>query len=157
MIPTLEGRWQTRALLFILAGLPVTFFFALYWADFRIGLIFSPPFNTPFKVLIALFCVGFAFDLVYIFIQSFRWDRDWPFVFQFLSMIFEFGVLLVLINANLIPGIPPALLNAGPHLFYYHFALVFIASYVFLVTVLQVLFVRWRYKGGEIGRFRTRF
>jgi hypothetical protein len=38
--------------------------------------------------------IGFILDPVYIWIQRRRWDRDWPFAYQFFFSWVEFGLVL---------------------------------------------------------------
>lgn len=148
MIPTLSGRLQTRILLFIFIGLPVTFLFAFWqvgwqwdWARIQVFVWF----------LCAVSGAGLLLDPVYIFAQTLRWDRDWPFAFQAFFLWVEFAVVLFLARAGLVPFLSEAAFQAlgTPVL---HFTLVFIPSFLALLGPLQVLFIRWRFKGGELGR-----
>jgi hypothetical protein len=103
MIPTLSGRIQTRLFLFVFLGLPITALFAYAhngwvwdWGQAQIFFLF----------LTTLLGVGLLLDPVYIFIQSVRWDRDWPFAFQFFFSIIEFGIVVGLMFNDLIPWLP---------------------------------------------------
>ncbi|MDE5116507.1 MAG: hypothetical protein O4860_04405, partial [Trichodesmium sp. St2_bin2_1] len=72
MTPTLFGRWQTRLLLLATVGILITI-----------------PFSEPiyFSVLAYIAILGLFWDVVYDFLQKFRWDRDWPGVYQLLAAI----------------------------------------------------------------------
>ena len=35
----------------------------------------------------------------------------------------------------------------------WHFTFVFVPSFIALLAIVQIFLVRWRYKGGELGRF----
>lgn len=148
MTPTLSGRWQTRIFLFIVLGLPITFVYALYlndWTSASAG---------PFQFLFALLCVGLVLDPVYMQIQRFRWDNDWPFAFQFFFSILEFLTVfgLMQIGALLALGLAenaiPFSTAAG------HFSWVFVPSFLALLGGLQIFFVRWRFNGAKFGRHR---
>lgn len=158
MLPTLKGRWQTRILLFLWIGVPVTFLFSLYIAGFR-----SPQLPVlgwryeilPFQILSLLLIVGLILDPVYIYFQQFRWERDWPFAFQFFFTIIEFVIVLGLVWWGILDfadprGVPE---TTGQYvLFTVHFGLVFIPTFIALLGFVQIFMIRWRFKGGEWGR-----
>lgn len=148
MTPTLLGRIQTRLLLFLFVGLPITAVFSLLW--------FEELDARPFGVLVLILLIGLALDPLWIFVQRLRWDRDFPFAFQALAMWLEFGIALSLISLDVVPllsevdALPDEEAVWGTVI---HFTLVFIASFLALLGLLQIFLVRWRYKGGELGRF----
>lgn len=148
MIPTLAGRLQTRIFLFLFIGLPVTLGFGLYvggwqwdWAALQVFVWF----------LCVVTGVGLLLDPVYIFAQTTRWDRDWPFAFQAFFMWVEFAIALSIIRTGAMPFLPEAAFQdlSTPIT---HFALVFVPSFLALLGPLQVIFIRWRFKGGELGK-----
>lgn len=148
MIPTLAGRLQTRLFLFVFIGLPVTFAFALHMADWQWDW-------AQIQVFVWFLCaitgLGLLLDPLYILAQSTRWDRDWPFVFQAVVSWVEFAVVLAVARAGLLPFLPPAAFQdlSTP---FTHFALVFVPSFLALLGPMQVLFLRWRFKGGQLGK-----
>lgn len=151
MIPTLAGRIQTRLLLFVLIGIPVTLLYAWAilggnweWREIQIFLWF----------LCTITGLGLLLDPIYIFLQSTRWDRDWPFAYQFFFSWVEFGIVFFLARAALIPYLPEFAFQGarGLGIASLHFTLVFIPSFLALLGPLQTLFVRWRFKGGQLGK-----
>ena len=151
MIPTLSGRTQTRLFLFVFLGLPITALFAYAhngwvwdWGQAQIFFLF----------LTTLLGVGLLLDPVYIFIQSVRWDRDWPFAFQFFFSIIEFGIVVGLMFNDLIPWLPMAGGKGAIELqtVTLHFTSVFIPSFLALLGPLSVFFIRWRFKAGQFGK-----
>ncbi len=155
MLPTLKGRWQTRILLFLWIGVPITFLFSLGVAGPR-----SPtlPFVgwhydiLPFQILSLLLIVGLILDPVYIYFQQFRWERDWPFAFQFFFTIFEFVIVLALVNWGVLDGFSRRTQHQNYMLYTIHFACVFIPSFIAVLGIVQTFMIRWRFKGGEWGR-----
>ena len=148
MIPTLAGRLQTRLILFFLIGVPVTLIFALVqtnfiwsWREIQIFVYF----------LCSILALGLFLDPIYIFIQSTRWDRDWPFAYQFFFSWIEFGIVLFVARSGWLPYLDPDFFQ-GFRLPIIHFTLVFVPSYLFLLGPLQAIFVRWRFKGGQLGK-----
>lgn len=152
MTPTLPGRWQTRILLFIIIGLPVTFLVAEYLSNWR----WPPPvdlsvFRDPFVFITTLLVVGLVLDPLYILLQRFHWDNDWPFAYQFFFSIVEFFITYGIMYWGgldyLLPdGRIPFEIAA------WHFTFVFVPSFIALLGLVQIFLVRWRFKGGELGR-----
>jgi hypothetical protein len=154
MLPTLKGRWQTRILLFLWIGVPITFLFAL-----GIGGPNRVPFVgwrfdiVPFQILSLLLIVGLILDPVYYYFQQFRWERDWPFAFQFFFTIIEFLIVLGLVNWGVLNNFSrPRAQDQDYTLYTIHFACVFIPSFIALLGIVQTFMIRWRFKGGEWGR-----
>jgi hypothetical protein len=163
MLPTLLGRWQTRILLFLCFGLPITAIFSLWLAGSLPAGNRSTPWirsigpltydMRPVQILCLLLIVGILLDVVYIRLQRFRWDRDWPFVFQFFVSIAEFLIVLALIKSDLFRFMPARWIGDHDYpYFFLHFGLVFGASFIALLGIIQIFMIRWRYKGGEWGR-----
>lgn len=147
MTPTLAGRWQTRVLLYLFVGLPVTWLFTF----FVLG--FEEDFLDPFVFLTALFVVGLLLDPVYDQIQRFRWDNDWPFAFFVFFGICEFLITLALLNIGALDVFLVYRIDNGTALA--HFAWVLFFMLLAVLAGVQVFFIRWRFRGGEIGRFRS--
>ena len=162
MTPTLAGRWHTRLLLFFLIGLPVTFLYAWYLAAWRLSDVVTwlPPFELtifqdPFKFLTGILVLGLILDVAYIQLQRFHWDQDWPFAYQFFFSWVEFFIVFFLMDFGLLDFMFPD----GRIPFttaVWHFTWVFTLSFVGVLALIQIFFVRWRYKGGELGRHAIR-
>ena len=147
MTPSLSGRIQTRLLLFLVLGLPITLFWSWYLAVRPATLA-----ATPFLVILSILIVGLLLDPIYIQSQRYRWDRDWPFAYQLASMIFEFLIVLLLIASNILPFLPSSLLappNALTNIVL-HFTSVLVPSFLSLLGFVQIFFLRWKYDAGEL-------
>ncbi len=149
MLPSLAGRIHTRIILFFAVGLPITFLWAAYLGDWR----WPFPFE-PFYVLGMIFVVGLILDPVYIWIQSYRWEHDWPFAYQAVSMIFEFVIVLSLIQLDVLPFLPASLIATSDGFWnvVIHFSMVFFISFLGLLAFIQVFMIRWRFNAGQWGR-----
>lgn len=149
MTPTLLGRLQTRLLLFVFIGLPVTFLYSWY----VLGLD-HPEFLVPFRVLFSIFLIGVLLDPIYIFIQGFRWDQDWPFAFQAFFSTVEFFIVLGLSELSLFSFLEFSAFSSIErfYVFLTHFGIVLFFSMIAVLGGLQIFLVRWRFKGGELGR-----
>lgn len=159
MIPTLLGRWHTRLLLYVVIGLPVTLIYAWYQSAWA----WPPPWNQsvfyyPFLFLTLILILGLILDVLYIQIQRFHWDQDWPFAYQFFFTILEFFAVFYLMDYGILDFIYPLFpdgyipfSNAACH-----FSFVFVPSFLALLAGVQIFLVRWRFKGGELGRHAIR-
>src|SRR5689334_13618438 len=122
MIPTLLGRMQTRILLFLVIGVPVTVGYAFWLAErgsrhvveiFGLQLDIRPP-----QILCLLLIVGLVLDPFYYWIQTLRWESDWPFSFQFYVSIVEYLIVLSMIELDLVPVVPSESISTRADYFY---------------------------------------
>lgn len=153
MIPTLSGRIQTRILLLLVVGVPVTALFGWIWAGAGPA---GPAIGMFLMFLVTVNALGLLLDPVYIFLQTTRWERDWPLAYQVFFSVAEFAAVLALAMAGWVPWLAAmgpggdAGITIGTAML--HFACVFVPSFAVMVGVLPVLLIRWRYKGGQLGR-----
>ncbi|MBE9227286.1 hypothetical protein IQ264_17815 [Phormidium sp. LEGE 05292] len=140
MTPTLFGRWQTRLLLLATVGVLVTLPFAL-------GITSPASSSVYFWVLGYIAIFGIFWDILYNYWQKFRWDRDWPGIFQLLAGIWEAIFLIIIIKLLQLPL--PGIKNLDLNLFIRHYSLVWLGIYLASQTVMRVLFPRWRFRGGQ--------
>ncbi|MEZ5852663.1 MAG: hypothetical protein R3D68_18680 [Hyphomicrobiaceae bacterium] len=159
MIPTLLGRWHTRLLLYVFIGLPVTFLYAMYLSAWQ----WPPPFTQsvfyyPFLFITLILVLGLVLDVLYIQIQRFNWDQDWPFAYQAFFMVLEFFIVFYLMDYGILDYVYP-LFPDGYIPFStaaWHFGFVFVLSFLAILGIFQIFLVRWRFKGGELGRHPIR-
>jgi hypothetical protein len=135
MTPTLEGRWQTR--IFLLA---------------TVGLIITAPFaavvgTAPLVVLAYVATIGLGWDILYTFLQSFRWERDWPPAFAVVAAIAEAALIYLLAVVVGAPGLPRDL-SLG--LFAAHYTAVWLSVFLFAQFPMRALFPWWRFHGGRL-------
>lgn len=137
MTPTLMGRWQTRTLLLGTVGLLITLLFVLLYG------------STAFLlVLLYVWLFGLVWDVIYIALQQFRWDRDWPSAFVVMNGVLEGLLVWVLITYLGLPGIPAGLVPVG--LFIVHYGLVWLAVFLMSEGPLRAIFPFWRFHGGRV-------
>ncbi|PAX45711.1 hypothetical protein [Brunnivagina elsteri] len=138
MTPTLFGRWQTRLLLLATVGLLVTLPFVLAAPDSEKGIYF---------VVIGYVAIfGIIWDVFYDRIQKYRWDRDWPAVYQLFAGIWE--MLFVLCGVKLI-GLPAIPKELPLDKFLLHYSAVWLAVFIASQSLMRILFVRSRFRGGQ--------
>ena len=146
MTPTLYGRWQTRLFLLGTVGLVVTFIF---------GSLNDDKFMTPLVILGYVLVIGFLWDIFYNFLQTFRWDRDWPPAFQLGAGILEGIFIWALINSTFIwdltglEGLPGVSRDLTLGLFITHYASVWVTTFAASQGPMRIFFPRWRFRGGQ--------
>jgi len=136
MTPTLTGRWQTRLALLATLGVVVTALFALAYANLAFFLVLF---------YVALF--GVVWDVIYIALQQYRWDRDWPAAFQVLNGLVEGVVLYLAITQLGLPGVPRDL---PLPVFVAQYGLVWLVVFLWTQGPMRALFPFWRFHGGTI-------
>jgi hypothetical protein len=135
MTPTLLGRWQTRFLLLSTVGIIITIVF-----------YFKEPSPNYFFILLYVLLFGIGWDLVYDHLQKLRWDHDFPATLQLLAGIWE--GLFIIVLANFLKFLPlPQSFNLSN--FLWHYSTVWIAVFTTSQTLMRVIFLRWRFRGGE--------
>ncbi|MFH7025174.1 MAG: hypothetical protein ACHBN1_07170 [Heteroscytonema crispum UTEX LB 1556] len=142
MTPTLFGRWQTRLLLLATVGILVTL-------PFAIGLIGSGPSPVYFWILAYVAIFGIGWDALYNYLQKFRWDRDWPAVYQLFAGIWEFFFILCGVKIlGFLPVPTPKDLLLLRDIFL-HYSAVWLAVFITSQSLMRIIFPRWRFRGGE--------
>ncbi|WAL62230.1 hypothetical protein [Thermocoleostomius sinensis] len=136
MTPTLIGRWQTRILLFAIVGSLVSLPFFLITG------------NDPIFFIILLYIAGFGlvWDVLYNYLQQFRWDHDWPAALQVLAALWE-GIFFAIVY-KLVP-LPGVERQAPLWLFALHYGLAWLAIFIASQSIMRVIFPRWRFHGGQ--------
>lgn len=137
MTPTRAGRWQTRLFLLGTVGVFATALFGLLFGDFA----------TPFALLGYVLAAGLAWDALYDFLQSFRWDRDWPPAFQVAAGVAEGAAIWLLVGQAGLPGVADGLTLGR---FVAHYGAVWLLAFLCSQGPMRLLFPRWRFNGGEL-------
>jgi hypothetical protein len=136
MTPTLVGRWQTRVALLATIGTAVSLIFAAAAG--------SPVF---FVVLGYVVVLGLAWDCLYSYLQSFRWEGDWPPAFAVIAAAVE-GLAVYLLATRI--GVPGLQRDLPSELFAFHYGTVWVTTYLFAQGPMRALLPWWRFHGGRI-------
>lgn len=141
MTPTLMGRWETRLLLLGTIGLAMTLIFGQILDDLM----------TPLAVLAYVLLIGFVWDILYGIVQNFRWDRDWPPLFQLVTGIVEGAFLwgVILLWEAQFGGLPGVDAHLTFNMFLTHYTLVWVTTFLATQGLLRIIFPRWRFHGGK--------
>jgi hypothetical protein len=144
MLPTLNGRIQTRLFLLAVVGGLIT-------------LVITPvlPGNAPlgnkyrdtFIVLAAVAVLGILWECLYHFLMQWRWEKDWPTLFGLVEGIPEGLLIWILLSKGKIPGIVGHVSGAA---FLIQFTLVWLGVWLVANGPMRVPFIRWRFNGGRL-------
>jgi hypothetical protein len=163
VIPTLSGRIQTRIFLVVVVGgiwtAIITPLVRVFVDDGAMG---SPSLGDVYQVTYAILGIvlvlGIGWELVYHGLMQFRWEKDWPTLFGYLTGINE-GILAYVV-ARALAVDPSAVSGASewrillngltPAPFLVAFVSTWIVINLFANNLMQVLFIRWRFRGGRL-------
>lgn len=144
MLPTLNGRLQTRVFVSLVVGGIWTL---LITPVLPLPGTLGDAYATTFTVLLALTVLGLGWELVYHFVQQFRWEKDWPTFFGLITAVNEGLLLRLLLEAGAVPGIDgPVPLSA----FLLQFLTTWLVVWLAANGPLRVPFVHWRFRGGRL-------
>lgn len=143
MLPTLNGRIQTRIILLLTVG-------AIWTAIITLVLPTHAPlgasYRTTFTVLLMITVLGVLWEFVYHGIQQFRWEKDWPTIFGLLTGIPEGLLVWFLIAGGAIPWIDSL---PGPA-FAIDFATTWLVVWLWANGPQRVPSIHWRINGGRL-------
>ncbi|MEJ3657679.1 hypothetical protein WEH80_32420 [Actinomycetes bacterium KLBMP 9759] len=144
MLPTLNGRIQTRIFLLAVVGGIWTL---LITPVLPLDLPLADRFRATFIVLVTVLVLGIVWEFIYHFIQQFRWEKDWPTLFGLVTAVNEGALVWVLLDLGLVPGISgPVPLGA--------YLLQFLTTWMVVWLVangpMRVPFIHWRFRGGRL-------
>jgi hypothetical protein len=152
MIPTLNGRIQTRIFLVLFIGIPWTLIITPFLPNNRDlipGSSLLDTYKTTFTVLgIVLAMALIVWEWLYHFLQQFRWEKDWPVMFSLFLVIPEAIVAKVIFNALDIGEKFNA--TATDATFWWHIGTTWLVMWLFVLGPIKIFFIRWRFNGGRI-------
>jgi hypothetical protein len=143
MVPTLNGRIQTRIfLLAAVGGLWTLLITPLLPGvnDVRAG------YRNAFIVLLAIIIIGIFWEFIYHGLQQFRWEKDWPTLFGLITGINE-GLLVGWLLAR---GLVPGASTVSAAAFIIQFSTVWIIAWLAANGPMRVPFIHWRFRGGRL-------
>ncbi|MBJ8347462.1 hypothetical protein [Antrihabitans sp. YC2-6] len=145
MLPTLNGRLQTRILGLGLIG----FFVALVITPFLPtgDLSIAQSYRVTLTVLLTTVLVGVLWEFVYHGLQQFRWEKDWPTLFGLLTIVNEGIVVWLLVRHTTIvvhEDIRPTLTA-----FLIQFIITWLVFWLIVNGPMRLVFHRWRFAGGR--------
>ncbi len=149
MTPTLIGRIQTRLFVVLIVG-------GIWTAIITpvLPVPGNPPLGDVYKLTYAALVIVAVFGAVvwepiYHGLMQFRWEKDWPAMFNFLQIVPEYlstWLLLHVAAFNPLPG-PPRVPGLA---FFILFVTTWIVTWLFANGPMKIFFLRWRFSGGRI-------
>ncbi|MFI7000699.1 hypothetical protein [Nocardia sp. NPDC050175] len=145
MLPTLNGRIQTRVLALSVIGCFVALIITPFLPTGSLSL--GQAYRVTLSILLATVLVGVLWELLYHFLQQFRWEKDWPTLFGFLTMVNEGALMWVLVRYTTV--VLPESLHPSLTAFLIQFIVTWIAFWLIVNGPMRVVFHRWRFQGGR--------
>ncbi|MDQ4038959.1 MAG: hypothetical protein M3313_11590 [Actinomycetota bacterium] len=143
MLPTMNGRIQTRIFLLVVVGGVWT----LLITPILPGVTdLAHGYRSTFIILLTVIVLGIGWEFVYHFLQQFRWEKDWPTFFGLITAINEGALVWLLLELEVIPGSPKVTL-AG---FLVMFITVWLVVWLVANGPMRVPFIHWRFRGGRL-------
>ncbi|KAA1418702.1 hypothetical protein F0U44_09405 [Nocardioides humilatus] len=157
MLPTLNGRLQTRIFMLVVFGGIITFFITPVLPD---GLPGVPGFSgdlyqVTYVILATVLVLGILWELLYHLIQQFRWEKDWPTMFGLITAINEGALVWLLLELGLVPGMPDGfydgeLTSTFFWAFFIDFSVIWFIVWIWTNGPMRVPLIKWRFFGGRI-------
>ena len=159
MLPTLNGRIQTRIFLVVVIGGIWT---AIITPLVRLFMEGDPSlgdaYTVTYTVLAIVLVLGIVWEFVYQVLMQFRWEKDWPTFFGYLTGINE-GIAAYLVAKAL--AVDPTETAGAPEWriflegltvapFLVDFVTTWIVIQLFAGNYMKMIFLRWRFKGGRL-------
>jgi hypothetical protein len=143
MLPTLNGRLQTRVFVTLVVGGLWTL---LITPVLPVAGTLPDAYGTAFVVLLAVAVLGLGWELLYHLLQQFRWEKDWPTFFGLVTAVNEGALLWLLLGSGAVPGLGPVPLTA----FLIQFVTTWLVLWLTVNGPMRVPFVHWRFRGGRL-------
>jgi hypothetical protein len=144
VLPTLNGRIQTRIFLLVLVGGLWTL---LLTPVLPIPGPLADAYQTTFIILATTLVLGIGWELIYHFLQQFRWEKDWPTGFGLITVINEGLLVWFLLYLELVPGIEGQVPTGA-------FVILFLTTWILVWLIangpMRVPFIHWRFRGGRL-------
>jgi len=144
MLPTLNGRIQTRIFVLLVVGGIWT---ALISLVLPVEGDLATVYRTSYLILLAVTVLGVGWELIYHFLQQFRWEKDWPTLFGMVTAINEGVLVWLVVRLGWLPWLPgPVPLTA----YLIQFLTTWVVVWLWVNGPMRVPFVHWRFRGGRL-------
>ena len=144
MVPTLNGRIQTRVfLLAVIGGLITVVVVPWLPGSAPIG----DKYRNGLMILASVMVLGVLWEFFYHLLMQWRWEKDWPTLFGLVTGVPEGVLLWLLLAAGVVPGIVGTVSGAA---YAIQFALVWLGVWLVANGPMRVPFIRWRFNGGRL-------
>jgi hypothetical protein len=146
VLPTLNGRIQTRIFLLVVVGGLWTLLISPVLPGLA-GAERLELYRMTFTVLVTTIVLGVGWEFVYHFLQQFRWEKDWPTLFGLVTVVNEGALVWGLLTLGVVPGLPDGVPTGA---FLLLFATTWLLVWLAANGPMRVPFVHWRFRGGRL-------
>ncbi len=143
MLPTLNGRIQTRLFMLATWGVLWTLVLTPILPD-------EPDYQVTFVLLAVVAVLGVLWELVYHGLMQFRWEKDWPTFFGFVTCVNEGLLIIGLLKLDLVPFLGVDGSDVSVSAFVIDFLVIWMTIWVWTNGPMRVFNIRWRFFGGRI-------
>lgn len=147
MIPTLRGRLQTRLFAVAILGGLWTLLITPLLPSVSSSVDLGERYRITLSIVAAMLVLSIFWEIFYHGAQQWRWEKDWPTQWGFLTGINEGALLWLVVSNGLIPNVDDSIAFST---FITHFATTWIVIFLFLNGPMKVVFIRWRFRGGRL-------
>jgi len=144
MVPTLNGRIQSRLFLMVVVGGLITLVIVPVLPG---SAPIEDKYRNGFLVLISITVLGVLWEFLYHFLMQWRWEKDWPTLFGLVTGVPEGLLVWLLLSAGAIPGIVGTVSGAA---FVIQFTVIWLGAWLVANGPMRVPFIRWRFNGGRL-------
>jgi hypothetical protein len=145
VVPTLNGRIQTRIVLLAVVGGLITLIIEPFLPG---SASLGDKYRNGFLVLLSVAVIGVLWELLYHLLMQWRWEKDWPTMFGLVEGVPEGALIWGLLAAGAIPGIVGSVSGVD---FLVQFILVWLGVWLVANGPMRVPFIRWRFRGGRLA------
>jgi hypothetical protein len=146
VLPTLGGRIQSRIVFLAIIGGIITLILTPILPG--LGGTLGAKYKTTFLILLTVIVVGVIWEFIYHLIMQWRWEKDWPTFFGFITCINEGIVVYLLVNYGIVPGIAAHSVPLGAFLI--DFLVIWMVVWLWVNGPMRVVNIRWRFHGGRL-------
>jgi hypothetical protein len=140
MLPTLNGRIQTRIFMLVVFGSLITLLITPVLSG-------DPDYRTTYLILFTVLVLGVIWEVIYHGLMQWRWEKDWPTLFGLLTAINEGILVWVLLELDLVPGIEGDVPFSA---FLIMFLVIWIFIWLWTNGPMRIFNLRWRFFGGRL-------
>ena len=140
MLPTLNGRIQTRIFMLATWGALITLLITPILPN-------DPDYKTTYIILATVAVLGVGWEIIYHLVQQFRWEKDWPTLFGFITCVNEGALVWLLLELEVVPGIDGEVPFST---FVIDFLVIWMVIWLWVNGPMRVPLIRWRFFGGRI-------
>lgn len=152
MTPTLFGRIQTRIIMMATLGVIWTAIIGPVLPRPSVGgesISLGNMYKALYLAVVVVTVVGIVWELIYHWLQQYRWEKDWPTIYGLVVAINEGIVAYLILNAGLFWDERPPGQSFPLPAFLIMFITLWLIIWAFTNGPMQILSLRWRFRGGR--------